>query len=80
MTSVNESIAFNCIKLKLKELIHSCYSRNGVLNFRMADKSLSFKMFHMERLVDLFSDFDFEAGEMYLDVSKDPDFSVHSTY
>ena len=37
-------------------------------------------MFHMERLVDLFSDFDFEAGEMYLDVSKDPDFSVHSTY
>ena len=34
----------------------------------------------MERLVNLLSDFDFEAGEMYLDLSQDTDASVHSIY
>ena len=46
----------------------------------MTDKNLPVKIFHMERLVDLFSDFDFEAGEMYLDTSQDTDASVLSTY
>ena len=34
----------------------------------------------MERLVNLFSDFDFEAEEMYLAASQDADATVHSTY
>ena len=34
----------------------------------------------MERLVNLFLDFDFQAGEMYLDASQDTDISAHSTY
>ena len=46
----------------------------------MTDKSRPIKIFHMERLVNLFLDFDFEAGEMYLDASQDTDTSVHSTY
>ena len=74
---MNEPITFNCKKLNCKELIHSCYSRNGVINIRMTDKSRPVKIFHMKRLVHLFSDFDFEAGEMYLDVSQDTDASVH---
>ena len=80
LTPMNESIAFNCRKLERKELIHSCYSRNGIINIKMTDKSRPIKIFHMERLVNLFSDFDFEAGEMYLDASQDIDTSVHSTY
>ena len=80
LTPMNESIAFNCRKLKRKELIHSCYSRNGIINIKMTDKSRPIKIFHMERLVNLFSDFDFEAGEMYLDASQDTDTSVYSTY
>ena len=39
LTPMNESIAFNCRKLKRKELIHSCYSRNGIINIKMTDKS-----------------------------------------
>ena len=46
----------------------------------MTNKSRPVKIFHMERLVNLFSDFDFEAGEMYLDASQDTDTSVHWTY
>ena len=80
LTLMNELIAFNCRKLKRKELIHSCYSKNGVLNIKVTDKSRPVKIFHMESLLNLFSDFDFEAGEMYLDASQDTDASVHSTY
>ena len=80
LTPMNELIAFNCRKLKRKELIHSCYSKNGVLNIKLTDKSRPVKIFHMESLLNLFSDFDFEAGEMYLDASQDTDASVHSTY
>ena len=75
---MNESIAFNCRKLKRKELIFSCYSRKGIINIKMTDKSRPVKVFHMERPVNLFSDFDFETGEMYLDASQDTDTSVHS--
>ena len=39
LTPMNEFIAFNCRKLKRKELIRSRYSRNGNINIRMADKS-----------------------------------------
>ena len=78
---MNESIAFNCRKLKRKKIIiHSCYSRNGIINIERTDKRRPVKVFHRERLVNLFSDFDSEAGEMYLDTSQDTDTSVHSTY
>ena len=39
LTPMNEFIPFNCRRLKRKELIHSCYSRNGILNIKMTDKS-----------------------------------------
>ena len=37
----------------------------------MTEKNRPIKIVPMERLVNLFSDFDFEAGEMYLDASQD---------
>ena len=46
----------------------------------MTDKSQPVKIFHMERLVNLFSDFDFVAGEMFFDASQDTDVSINSTY
>ena len=51
---MNELIAFNCRKLKRKELIHSCYSKNGVLNIKLTDKSWPVKIFHMESLLKSF--------------------------
>ena len=80
MSPMNESIPFNCRKLKRKELIHSCYSKNGIINIKMTEKTRPIKIVPMARLVNLFSDFDFEAGEMYLDASQDTDTSVHLTY
>ena len=80
LTPMNKSIALYCRKLKRKKLIHPCYSRNGIINIKMTDKSQPAKIFYMERLVNLFPDFDFETGEMYLDASQDTDASVHSTY
>ena len=48
-TLMDESIAFNCRKLKRKELIHSCYSRNGIINIRMTDKTNLLKYFIWRR-------------------------------
>ena len=67
---MNESNTFTWLKLKHKELIHTCYSRNWVKNIRMTDKSRPVNIFHMEKPENLFSNFDFE----------DADASVHSTY
>ena len=77
---MNESIAFTFRKLNRKELIHSCYTKNGVISIRMTDKKRPVKIFNMERLVNLFSNTDFEAGEIYLDASQDADAPLHSTY
>ena len=46
----------------------------------MTDKSGPVKIFYLESLVNLFLDFDFEAGEMNLNASQHTDASVHSTY
>ena len=43
----------------------------------MTDKGRPVKIFHMERLANLF--FDFESGEIYLDTSQYADASVYST-
>ena len=79
-TPMNESIAFNCRTLEHKELTHSLYRRNGVINIRMTDKRHPVKIFHVERLVNLFSDFDLESVELGLDASQLTDTSVQSTY
>ena len=54
LTPMNESISFNCRKLRHKELILCCYSRNKITNIKMTSKSQPFKIFHMERLVNCF--------------------------
>ena len=79
-TPMNEFIAFNYRKLRRKELIHTCYSRNGVLNIKMTGKSRPVKTFHMESLLNLFLGFDFKFGKMYLDGYQDTDTSVYSIY
>ena len=63
LTPMNESIVFNGRKLIRKELIHSCYHRNRVVNIKITDKSRPVEIFHMDRPLNLFLDFDFESGE-----------------
>ena len=80
LTPMNEPIAFNYRKLKRKDLNCSSCNKNGVINIRITAKSQPVKIFHIERLNNLFSDFDFKDGEMYKDASHDADTSVHLTY
>ena len=51
LTPMNEPTAFNCRKLKCKELIHSCYNRNEVIYIRMSDKSFPVNFFRLNDLL-----------------------------
>ena len=56
LTPMNESIAFNCRKLKHSGLIHACYSRNGNVYIKENETSRPFKVFHLGKLISLFPD------------------------
>ena len=56
LTPMNESIAFNCRKLKRSGLIHACYSRNGNVYIKENETSRPFKVFHLGKLISLFPD------------------------
>ena len=56
LTHMNETIAFNCRKLKHSGLIHACYSRNGNVYIKENETSRPFKVFHLGRLISLFPD------------------------
>ena len=53
LTPMNETIAFNCRKLKHSGLIHACYSRNGNVYIKENETSRPFKVFHLWQ-TDLF--------------------------
>ena len=62
---MNESIAFNCRKLKvqLKIIIHTCYTREEVVHIKQEESSKPFKIFQVSKLYELFPDFVFVDGE-----------------
>ena len=68
-----ESIAYNCRKLKRNELIHSCFSRGGIIRIKQEERARPVKIFHMEKLHQFFPDFDFgdadEGDDIFLNVS-----------
>ena len=38
LTPMNESIAYNCIKLKWNGLTHGCFSRDGIVRIKRREK------------------------------------------
>ena len=48
LTPTNESIAYNCRKLKCSGLIHGCFPRDGIVRIKRQEKDRPVKIFHME--------------------------------
>ena len=74
LTPMNESIAYNCRKLKCSGLIHGCFSRDGTVRIKRQEKDRPVKIFHMDKLHGLFPDFNFgdaeDEDDIFLDASQ----------
>ena len=79
---MNETIAFNCRKLKHSGLIHACYSRNGNVYIKENETSRPFKVFHLRKLISLVLDHfqNNDGNDQYHDVSVDANSSLQSSY
>ena len=74
LTPMNESIAYNCRKLKCSGLIHGCFPRDGIVRIKRQEKDRPVKIFHMDKLHGHFPDFDFgdaeDEDDIFLDASQ----------
>ena len=61
---MNESIANNCCKLKHNRLIYGCFSRDGIIRIKREERARPVKIFHMDKLHQLFPHFDFGDVDM----------------
>ena len=84
LTPMNESIAYNCLNLKRNGFIHGCFSRDGIVRIKREERAKPVNIFHMDKLHQLFPDFDFsDAGEdddIFLDASELAYDSTQSSY
>ena len=82
LTHTNESIAFNCRKLKRTSLIHACYSRNSSVYIKENETSKPFKVFRLGKLISLFPDHfqNNDENDQYHNVSVDANSSLQSSY
>ena len=78
---MNESIAFNCRKLKHSGLIHACYSRNGIVYIKENETSRLIKVFYLGKLISLFP-YNFQNNDEndQYHVSIDTKSSLQSSY
>ena len=60
---MNESIAFNCRKLKRSNIIHACYTREGIVHIKQEESSKPFKIFYISKLYKLYLDLVFVEDE-----------------
>ena len=59
LNSMNESIAFNCRKLKRNNIIHACYTREEIVHIEQEESSKPFKMFPISKMYEFFPDYVF---------------------
>ena len=70
LTRMNESLACQGRKLKRSNLANACYIRDGIVTFRINERSNTIKIHHVNDLLELFPNFDFE-DEPFHDASPD---------
>ena len=61
LSPANESIAYNCRKLRQAKIIDSCYSRDGIICIKSTVNNKPEKIHHMKELRDLFPEFVFQV-------------------
>ena len=81
LTPMNETIVYNCRKLKHSGLIHACYSRNGIVYIKENETSRLIKVFYLGKLISLFPDHfqNNDENDQY-HVSIDANSSLQSSY
>ena len=57
---MNESLAYQGRKLKRNNLVNACYARDGTVTIKINECSKTIKIHHMNDLLELFPNFDFE--------------------
>ena len=82
LTPMNETITYNCRKLKRRGLIHACYSRNSIVYIKQNETSRPIKVFHLGKLISLFPDHfqNNDENDRYHAVSIDANSSLQSSY
>ena len=78
LTRMNESLAYQGRKLKRNNLMNTCYTRDGIVTVKISDRFKAIKVYHINDLLDLFPDFDFDDDEPFHDAS--PYVSAQSMY
>ena len=59
LTKTNESLAFCGRKLKCSELIHSCYTKDGVVRIKKSEHGKAITFHHINSLYEQFPEFVF---------------------
>ena len=67
---MNESLAYQERKLNRNNLVNACYTRDGIVTIKINEHSKAIKILHMNNLLELWPDFDFE-DEPFHDASPD---------
>ena len=77
---MNESVAYNCRKLKCDGLIHGCFSKDDIVRIKRHEKDSPVKIFYMDKLHELFPKFVFENEDdedhIFLDASQVQDIAT----
>ena len=60
---MNDSIVFKCRNLRRSNIIHACYTREGVMHIKQEESSKPFKIFLVSKLYEFFPDFVFVDDE-----------------
>ena len=63
LSPANESIAYNCRKLRRAKINDSCCSRDGIICIKSTANSKLHKIHHMKELRDSFPEFGFSNNE-----------------
>ena len=63
LTEYNNTLAFHGRKLKLAGLINSTYTLNGTLHILQTVAERPIKVFHMSKLLELYSNFEFSNND-----------------
>ena len=67
LTRMNESLVYQRRKLKCNNLVNACYTRDGIVTIKISDRFKAIKVYHMNDLLDLFPDFNFDDDKPFHD-------------
>ena len=80
LTEYNNTLAFHGCKLKRAGLINSTYTFNGTVHILRTAGERPIKVFHMNKLLELYPNFEFSNNDGNVSVDALGDASIQSSY